>query len=53
MIHVPDPRLPKPLLAPIQARITLTANISRARCIENDYHLMHDPAVRWRKEGNL
>jgi hypothetical protein len=53
MIHVPEPRLLKPLLAPIiQARITVTANISRTRCIENHYHPMQDPAVRWRKEGN-
>ncbi len=53
MIHVPEPRLPKPLLAPIiQARITVTANISRARRIENHYLLMYDPPVRWRKEGN-
>jgi hypothetical protein len=52
MIAVPEPRLRKPLLAPIQARITLTANLSLTRCIENDYLLMHGPAIRWKREGN-
>jgi hypothetical protein len=48
MIHVPEPRLSECLLAYIfQAMTTLAANISLVHCIENQYPLMHEPAVWW------
>jgi hypothetical protein len=54
MIHLPEPRLQELLFAPIiQAKIIFTTIIiSRSRGIENHYHLIHNPAVRWGKEGN-
>jgi hypothetical protein len=54
MIHLPEPRLPELLLDFIvQDKIILTTIIiSRVHGIENHCHLMHNPAVRWRKGKN-
>jgi hypothetical protein len=53
MIHVPRPQLSEHFLAPIkQAGIILTANISRAHFIANDYPSSHDRTVRWKKGEN-
>ena len=53
MIYFFKPRLPQLLLSQIiQPKIIITNIISLARGIENQYQLIHDPAIQWLESGN-